>query len=259
MQRNDWNRPQTVVRAIEKVIPLFTDAVIAGAKAGAITGLIGGALPLVAGLVTREFKKGLVGMAICVPLGALFGVYAVIPASAGSFFSIMHAKSQRNQAPGSDGLSFEYGPVFAFSSLVSLPFVGLMAIFVLGLAGFGIVSPKISPGLRMSSVFLGFIGVAFGYLVVLGIRHWYVPFTRYTVTTEGVTTTFRSSTVFHPWSALNSAKYRTFMKQVELEFEGNARRVVLGNADFDPQQGKVLRAVAVIEGATGNPVIRSKF
>lgn len=134
-----------------------------------------------------------------------------------------------------------------------------MALFLLGLAVFGIVSPKSSPSLRVSSLFLGSIGVAFGWLVLRQARQWYVPLSKYRLTNEGVTTTFRSTSVFHPWSALRSAKHRTFMKQLELQFEGNARRVVLGNADFDPQQGKVLRAIAVIEGATGNPVIRSKF
>ncbi|MFO1393902.1 MAG: hypothetical protein U1F09_09105 [Steroidobacteraceae bacterium] len=237
----------------------MTDAVIAGAKAGAVTGLMGGLVPFVAGLFAREFKKGLVGLAICVPLGALFGMYAVIPASVGSLISIMRARSQREEALGGNGLSFRYGPVFAVASLVSLPIAGLLAIFVLGLAVIGIVSPKSSPSLKMSAVFLGFIGVAAGYVVLLGIRQWYVPLTQYTVTNEGVTTTFRSSTVFHPWSALSGAKHRTFMKQVELEFEGNARPVVLGNVDFPPQQGKVLRALALIEGATGRPVIRTKF
>lgn len=238
---------------------MLTDAVIASAKAGAITGLIGGALPFFAGVLAREYKKGLTGLAICVPLGALFGMYAVILAALGSLFSIMRARSQRDEASGDNGLSFEFGPVFAFVYLVSLPFVGLLPILLLGLAAFGIASPKSNPGLKMSSVFLGFIGVASGYMVLLGIRQWYVPLTRYTVTNEGVTTTFRSSTMFHPWSALNSAKHRTFAKQIELEFEGNARRVVLGNVDFDPQQGKLLRALALIEGAIGHPVIRTKF
>lgn len=238
---------------------MLTDAVIASAKAGAVTGLVGGALPFVAGLFAREYKKGLVGLAVCVPLGALFGMYAVIPAALGSLFTIMRVRSERDEALEGDGLTFKYGPVFAGLTVIGLPLLGLMSLFLLGLAGFGIVSPKSSPGLKMSSVFLGCIGAAFGWLVVRQARQWYVPLSKYRLTDEGVTTTFRSSSVFHPWGALRSVKHQTLMKQIELEFEGSARRVVLGNVDFDPQQGKVLRALALIERATGCPVIRSKI
>jgi len=238
---------------------VLTDTVIEGAKAGAVTGLFGGALPLIAGVLAREYKKGLLGLAVCVPVGALFGIYAVIPASLGSVFAIMQARSEREEVRRGNGLTFRYGRVFAGLSLVVVPLVGLMALFLLGLAVFTFASSKSSLGLKWSSVFLGLLGVAFGWLVLIGIRQWYVPLSEYTLTDEGITTTFRSSSVFHPWSALSSAKHRTFMKQVELEFDGNARRVVLTNVDFDPQQAKVLRAVAMIEGATGRPVTRTKF
>jgi hypothetical protein len=186
-------------------------------------------------------------------------MYAMIPAALGSLFSIMRTKSQRYDALTGNGLTFKYGQVFAVLTLVGLPLIGFMALLMVGLAVFGIASSKSDLGLKMSSVVVGVPGVAFGWLVLHAIRQWYVPWSEYTLTDEGITTKFRSLSVFTPWSALVNAKHRSFMKQVELEFEGNARRVVLGNVDFDPQQGKVLRAIAMIEGATGRPVIRTKF
>jgi hypothetical protein len=238
---------------------VLTDAVIEGAKAGAVTGLVGGVLPFVAGLFAREYKKGMIGLAACVLLGSLFGGYAVIPMSLGSLVTILRARNERDEALGGDGLVFKYGPVFAVLALVGLPFIGLMALSRLGLAVFTIASSKSGLSLKLSSVFIGLLGVAFGCLVLLGIRQWYVPLSEYTLTDEGVTTKFRSSSVFHPWNALISARHRTAMKQVELEFEGSARRVVLGNVDLDPQQAKVLRALALIESVTGRSVTRTRF
>lgn len=240
-------------------VRVLTGAVIEGAKSGAVAGLIGGALPFVAGVLAREYKKGLLGLAICVPLGALFGAYAVILASVASIVSIVRARSQREEALQGNGLTFEYGPLFAGLSLVGMPLLGLLALVLLYAAVITIASSKGGLGLKLSSVFVGFLGVAFGWLALNGIKQWYVPLSAYTLTDEGLTTRFWSSSVFHPWSSLKSATHRTFMKQVELEFEGSARRVVLGNVDLDPQQGKVLRALALIEGATGRPVIRTKF
>ena len=236
-----------------------TGTVLAAAANGALVGVVGGVMSLLVGFSARENKKGLIGLLVCVLAGALGGMYAVIPAVGGTLFAIARARSQRDKTEKGTDLVFKHGPVLVLLMLAGIPVVVVLSIIVLGLAVYGIAFADRGPTFKMQAAFLGFIGVGSGWLAWLGVRQWYVPFYEYTLTEDGVTATCRSSSHFLPWSALINAKHRTLAKQIDLKFEGNARRVVLSNVDFDPEQAMLLRAVALIERVTGRPVEKSRF
>ncbi|HQR47872.1 MAG TPA: hypothetical protein PL152_00975 [Steroidobacteraceae bacterium] len=235
----------------------ITEAMITSAKAGALIGAVGGTLPLVAGLCWGERKKAVLGLSACVLAGAIGGTYAVIPASLITFTAINRARQEKQAKQESMGLVFSYSRLIVWLGLLGMPVLAVTSLVCIVVAAFGIARPDVTIGMKLNATFVGLLGVAFGWVTVVAARYWYALFTEYTVTEEGVKIRYRASTDFAPWPSLRCAKYSKAFGQIELDFEGYARRVILSNVDLDPQRRRVLEVLGLIERATGRPVLKS--
>lgn len=235
------------------------EAAMAGAKVGAILGLKVGSLPLIAGLLLKEYRKAIIGLAACIFAAALAGKHALAPVAVGALFTIFRAQKVRGDAQEANGLVFRYGPLFALVAVAGIPVAIWMAFYLLRLALTGIVTSGGGVRAGISELFLGSLGAAFGLLTVLAVKQWYVLVTEYTVTDDGVTEKSRSSSRFLAWSRLKSARYRSALRQIDLWFDGHERRVILTNTDLDPELTKLLSAVSLIEKVTGRPLQKTRF
>lgn len=236
-----------------------TYAVISAAKTGALIGAVGGAFPLIAGLLGRKFRKALIGLSACVLAGVIAGTYAVIPVSVASLLAVIRAEKKPPSAETTGGLVFKYSRPLVWLTFIGLPMIALLSIILLGAALFVFIRSDGGFAVKLQAVFVGLLGVAFGWIAWLSARNWYVLLSEFTLNDEGVTIRYRRSSQFVPWGSLVSAKYRRAMGQIDLDFKSRARRVILSNVDLDPQREKVLKALTLVEGVTGRPVPRSIF
>ena len=94
---------------------------------------------------------------------------------------------------------------------------------------------------------------------MVSARSWYALLSEVTLNGSGVTIGFRASSQFVAWGSLVRARYRKALGQMDLEFKGQARRVILSNVDLDPQREKILKALAFVESVTGRSVAISIF
>jgi hypothetical protein len=190
--------------------------------------------------------------------GVIGGTYAVIPVSVASLLAIMRAEKKPPATEVTADLVFKYRRPFVLLVFIGLPVIALLPIILLGAALLGFVS---NGGfiVKLESVFVGLLGLAFGWIALLSVQSWYVLLSEFALTDAGISIRYRGSSQFVAWASLVSAKYRKAIGQIDLEFKGYARRVILGNVDLDPQREKVLKALAFVESVAGRPVSRSIF
>lgn len=236
-----------------------TNTLISAAKTGALIGAVGGALPLIVGLYGRKYRKALIGLLACLLAGVIGGTYAVIPVSVASLLAVIRAEKKPPSAETTGDLVFKYSRPLVWLTFIGLPVIALLSIILLGTALFVFIRSDGSFAVKLQAVFVGLLGVAFGWICGLSARNWYVLLSEFALTHEGVTIRYRTSSQFIAWGSLVSAKYRRAIGQIDLEFKGHARRVILSNVDLDPQREKVLKALTLVEGVAGHPVPRSIF
>jgi len=234
-----------------------TYALISAAKTGALIGAVGGAFPLIVGLFGRKPRKALIGLSACMLAGVIGGTYAVIPVSVASLLAVIRAEKKPVTTETTGDLVFRYSRPMIWLSFIGLPVVALLSLVLLGTALFVLSRSDGSGGMKLQAVLVGLLGVAFGWLAGLSARNWYVLLSEFALTDEGVTIRYGTSSQFVSWGSLVSAKYRRAVGQIDLEFKGHARRVILSNVDLDPQREKVLKALAFVEGVAGHPVPKS--
>jgi hypothetical protein len=230
---------------------------ISAAKTGALIGAVGGAFPLIVGLWARKPRKALIGLSACLLAGAIGGTYAVIPVSVGSLLGVIRAEKQPSTAESTGDLVFKYSRPMVWLTFIGLPVIALLSITLLGAALFAFMRLDGGLAVKLQAVFLGLLGVVFGWIAGLSARNWYALLSEFTVTDEGVTIRYGASSQFLAWGSLLSARYRRAIVQIDLEFNGQARRVILSNVDLNPQRETVLKALALVERVTGHPVPRS--
>ena len=236
-----------------------TYAMISAAKTGALIGAVGGAFPLLAGILGHKPRKALIGLSACVLAGAIGGTYAVIPFLVGSLLAVLRAEKKPPSAETSGDLVFKYSRPLVWLTFIGLPLIALLSIILLGAALFVFMRSDGGLAVKLQAVFVGLLGIGFGWNAGLSARNWRGLLSEFVLTDEGVTIRYRTSSQFVRWGSLVSAKYRRAMGQIDLEFQGHARRVILSNGDLDPQREKVLKALSLVEDAAGRPVARSIF
>lgn len=155
-------------------------------------------------------------------------------------------------------LVFKYKSPFVWLAFIGLPVIAILPIILCGAAFFVFVSSG-GIAVKLQAVLMGLLGVAFGWIAVVSARNWYALLSEVTLNDEGVSIKYRASSQFVPWGSLVRARYRKALGQMDLEFKGQARRVILGNVDLDPQREKVLKALAFVESVTGRSVAISIF
>jgi hypothetical protein len=234
-----------------------TYALISAAKTGALIGAVGGLVPLIVGLCGRRPRKALIGLSACLLAGALGGTYAVIPVSVASLLAVIRAERKPPITETTGDLVFKYSRPLVWLTFIGLPVIALLSIILLGAAIFVFIRSDVGFAVMLQAAFVGLLGVAFGWIAGLSARNWYVLLSEFALTDQGITIRYRTSLQFVAWGSLVSAKYRRAFGQIDLEFQGLTRRVILSNVDLDPQREKVSRALALVEAVSGHPVPKS--
>lgn len=229
-----------------------SNSIIAPALFGAIVGAVGGALPLIAGLCWREYKKAFIGFSLCVLFGAIFGGGTAVAPAVGSFLSIVLAQQQRISTAGPSGLVFKYLPGFAWFTITLGILLTFFAAFLLTGAGDFALDGKSS-----GVVFMVVLSTVFGWLGVKSARNGFAMLSEYGVSAEGITVTRRARTKFMPWNDLVDAKHGRAFRELILTFNDFPRRVLL--TDLSPDSKAISKAVALVERATGRAVSKSFF
>ncbi len=236
-----------------------TYALISAAKTGAVIGAVGGALPLIVGLCGRKPRKALIGLSACLLAGIVGGSYAVIPISVASLLAVIRAEKEPLTTETSGNLVFKYSRPLVWLTFIGLPVIALLSIILLGAALFVFIRLDGSLASKLQAIFMGLLGVAFGWIAVVFSRNWHALLSEVTLNDEGVSIRYRASSQFVPWGTLVRARYRKALGQMDLEFKGQTRRVILGNVDLDPQREKVRKALGFVESVTGRSVAISIF
>ncbi len=115
----------------------------------------------------------------------------------------------------------------------------------------------ISFPMKLDSIFVGGLGLASGWIVLGALRTWYAPFTVYEVDRRGIKARFFSSESFVAWDELKTARYRKALGQIDLQFNGTSRTVVLSNVDMNVERRRVRAALQLIEKIAPNRVRRT--
>ena len=111
--------------------------------------------------------------------------------------------------------------------------------------------------MKLDSIFVGGLGLASGWIVLGALRTWYAPFTVHEVDRRGIKARFFSSESFVAWDELKTARYRKALGQIDLQFNGTSRTVVLSNVDMNVERRRVRAALQLIEKIAPNRVRRT--
>lgn len=122
-----------------------------------------------------------------------------------------------------------------------------------------LLSRPLSVGMKLDALFVGGLGIAFGWVLVVAVQCWHSYLTVYEVNRDGIKARLGSVVTFNSWDHLKSARYRRSLGQIDIEFTGESRRVVLNNVDMNMQRRRVLSAFALIEEIAPTRVRRSFF
>src|SRR5690348_6772735 len=164
-----------------------TYALISAAQTGALIGAVGGVFPLIVGLCGRKPRKALIGLSACLLAGVIGGTYAVIPVSVASLRAVIRAEKKPPTAENTGDLVFKYSRPLVWLTFIGLPVIALLSFILLGAALFVFMRSDGSFAVKLQAIFVGLLGVAFGWIAALSARNWYVLLSEFALTDDGVT------------------------------------------------------------------------
>lgn len=155
---------------------------------------------------------------------------------------------------------FRYGPAALALMMLAIPILVAMCIVFSSVAIYLLTRPvSVSFAMKLDSIVVGALGLAFGLIGFTALRTWYAPLTVYEVDRLGIKVHLFSSEAFLQWDQMKHARYRTVLGQIDIEFNGASRTVVLSNVDMNIGRRRVRAALALIDQVAPHRTRRTIF
>ena len=139
-------------------------------------------------------------------------------------------------------------------SALGYPIAGVVGLALLSASLVALFGPDTAIWIRLIAIPYMLFSLVWCKAVWVSGRYWYAMFTDYVVLKDGVDVTNSSKRSFFPWSDLRSAIYRRAFGQLELEFEGAKRKVILTNVDRNWERRSLMAVRRTIEEKSAVPI-----